>query len=405
MGIFHVLNSALLWIGIIGLACSTGFLILTLYSVFRFRTSKPAKREDFTPPVTLLKTLCGLEPRLEENLESFFTQDHPSYELIFGTRDVSDPALRIVDKLRDKYPKVSVTIAFSGPPDRPNAKVCSLKKMVPLATSDFLNISDSDVHVEPNYLREIMAPFADPKVGMVTCLYRGVPTGGLWSRLEALGMSVEMTSGAIVANTLEGMKFALGPTMVGRREAIEQAGGMDALADYCSDDYLLGNWIAERGWTVVLSHHAIDHIVLNRDFKHSVLHQVRWMKSTRFSRPKGHFGTVLTFAMPFGLLGFVAALAASRPTLAAVILGSAILNRMILSIASGWAVVRDPKAVTYCWLYPLRDLMGFFFWAASYFSSEIVWRNQRYRLHYGGKMTPVSTVNESSRPVAVDHLA
>lgn len=404
MGILHLLNFSLLWIGIIGLACSTGFLVLTVYAVFRFRHTQTPKNNDFTPAVTLLKTLCGLEPQLEQNLESFFTQDYPAYEIVFGTRDNLDPALRIVEKLRAKYPKVPVKIAFSGPPDRPNAKVCSLMKMVPLATTDLFNISDSDVHVEPNYLREIMAPFADPKVGMVTCLYRGVPTGGLWSRLEALGMSVEMTSGAIVANTLEGMKFALGPTMVGRREAVEQAGGMEALADYCSDDYLLGNWIAERGWTVVLSHHAIDHVVLNRDFKHSVLHQVRWMKSTRFSRPKGHLGTVLTFAMPFGLLGFLAAMAGAKPALAGIILGAAILNRIILSMASGWGVVRDPNAVKYCWLYPLRDLLGFFFWAASYFSSEIVWRNQRYRLEYGGKMTAVPET-EDSRPVAVDHLA
>src|SRR5262249_1028038 len=146
-------------------------------------------------------------------------------------------------------------------------------------------------------------------------------------------------------------------------------------------------------------------VVVNRDLKQSLLHQVRWMKSTRFSRPKGHFGTVLTFAMPFGLVGFFAALAGGKPWLAAGILAVAILNRLVLSIAAGWFVVRDPNAVNFCWLYPLRDLMGFFFWAASYGSSEIVWRNQRYRLHYGGKMTPIPSVKEESRPVNVDHLA
>lgn len=405
MGILHVINSALLWIAIGGVVCSTGFLILTVYAVIRFRAARPVRVRDFMPPVTLLKTVYGLEPRLEENLESFFTQDYPAFEIIFGARDASDPALRIVEKLRARYPQVAVKIAYSGAPDRPNAKVCSLEKMIALATTDFYVISDSDVHVERSYLPEIMAPFADEKVGMVTCLYRGVPTGGLWSRLEALGMSVEMTSGAVVVNLLEGMKFALGPTMVGRRAAVEQIGGMSALVDYCADDYLLGNLISEAGWKVVLSHHVIDHIVLNRDFASSVLHQVRWMKSTRFSRPKGHFGTVLTFAMPFGLLGMVAGLVVGRPVLAISLFVAAFLNRIVLSVASGWGVVRDPNAVKFCWLYPLRDLMGFFFWAASYGSSEIVWRNQRYQLHLGGKMTPIVNVKDESRTVAVDHLA
>jgi ceramide glucosyltransferase len=404
LGIFHLFINVLLWVGIIGLLCSTGFVVLALYSVWRFRQSRLPQTNDFTPPVTLLKTVYGLEPQLDKNLESFFNQDYPNFEIIFGARNDRDPALRIVGQLRAKYPHVPVKIAYSGEPDRPNAKVCSLEKMVPLATTDFYVISDSDVCVEPKYLREIMKPFADPKVGMITCLYRGVSTGGFWSKLEALGMSVEMTAGAVSANTVEGMKFALGPTMVGRREAVEQVGGMAALADYCADDYLLGNRIAEAGWTVVMSHHIIDHIVLNRDIRHSIAHQVRWMKSTRFSRPKGHFGTVFTFAMPFGILGCLAALALGNAGLAAALLGYAIVNRMVLALAAGWGVVRDAEAVKFCWLYPLRDVIGFFFWVASYSGTEIVWRGHRYRLSYGGKMT-LAEPKQESRPVAVDHLA
>lgn len=399
MGIVHALGTALLYAGVAGVLCSTGFLALTLYSALRFRNPRPKSRPDFFPPVTLLKTVYGLEPRLDSSLESFFTQDYPNFEIIFGARNNADPALRIVEQLQAKYPHVPVKIAYSGAPDRPNAKVCSLEKMVPLATTDFYVISDSDVHVEPDYLREIMAPFADPKIGMVTCLYRGVPTGGLWSRLEALGMSVEMTSGAICANTLEGMKFALGPTMVGRREAVEQVGGMAALAEYCSDDYLLGNWIAEAGWKVEMSHHVIDHIVLNRSFRDSIAHQVRWMKSTRFSRPKGHFGTSLTFAMPFAILALIGGSLAAKPAIGLAVFAFAILNRIVLTLGAGWGVVRDPNSVAYCWLYPFRDLMGFFFWAASYMNSEIVWRKQRYKLIMGGKMVKIA--DESLSPERV----
>jgi ceramide glucosyltransferase len=379
----------LFYAGVLGLACSTGFLVLVLYSVLRFRGNKKRASGEFLPPVTLFKPVHGMEPRLEQNLESFFRQDYPNFELIFGARHNGDQALAVVERLRARYPNVPVKIALSGEPDRANAKVCSLEKMVPLAATDFYIISDSDVHVGESYIREVIAPFADPQVGMVSCLYRGVPTGGLWSRLEALGMSVEMTAGVVVANTLEGMKFALGPTMAGRREAVEKSGGMSALADYCADDYVLGKSIAELGYRVLISEYVIDHIVLNRNFRDSVLHQVRWMKSTRFSRPKGHFGTMLTFAMPFGLLGLIGGLLMGNPLAGFAVLGAAFLNRIVLLVATGWGVVRDRNSVWYCWLYPMRDLMGFFFWMASYGSSTIVWRGELYRLSYGGKMERV----------------
>jgi ceramide glucosyltransferase len=404
LAIFNALAQGLLFVAVAGLIGSTGFLVLVLYSVQRFRSTHKPVSSSFTPRVTLLKTVFGLEPRLEENLESFFAQDYPAFELIFGARNNEDPAIRIVEHLRRKYPAIPVKIVFSGEPQRPNAKVCSLEKMIAVASSDYYVISDSDVHVDGNYIREIMAPFADPEMGVVTCLYRGVATGGLWSRLEALGMSVEMTAGAVAANTLEGMKFALGPTMVVRREALDEMGGIGTLADYCSDDFLIGNLIAEAGWKVVIPNHVIDHVVLNRDFKSSILHQIRWMKSTRFSRPKGHFGTAFTFAMPFGALGLLAGLALGRPALGAELLGWALVNRIILSVAAGWFVVRDPNAWNCCWLYPLRDLMGFFFWAASYHNSEIVWRGERYRLSFGGKMTRISELHDAST-VTVDNLA
>jgi ceramide glucosyltransferase len=397
----------LLCAAIMGLVCCTGFLFLLLFSVHRFRSLHRPRKSNFQPAVTLLKPLCGLEPRLAENLESFFLQVYPKFEIIFGARNADDPAIRIAERLMAKYPYISARVCYSGEPDRPNAKVCSLEKMVAHATTDFYVISDSDVHVGPQYIHDIVAPLADPQVGLVSCLYRGVPTGGLWSRLEALGMSVEMTSGVVVSNVLEEMKFALGPTMVVRREAVEEMGGIGVLADYCADDYLLGNLIAKQGLKVVIPEHVIDHIVLNRSFLDSVRHQVRWMKSTRFSRPKGHFGTALTFAMPFGLLGLVAGLVGGHPMIGAVCFGGAVLNRMIMSLATGWGVVKDPNAVKYCWLYPLRDLMGFFFWGASYWGTEIVWRRERYRLSYGGKMLRVSGAREAaaSRSVAVDNLA
>jgi len=398
------LGHSLYLVGILGLLCSTGYLLLVLTSVLRF-VGRHEQYPDFSPAVTLFKPVHGMEPQLLENLESFFRQDYPEFELIFGARDERDEALALVRQLSHKYPHVPVRIAISGEPNRPNAKVCSLERMVPLATADYFIFSDSDVRVDRSYIRDVVAPLANPQVGMTTCLYRGVPTGGLWSQLEALAMSVEMTSGVLTANMLEGMKFALGPTMATRREVLEKVGGIGVFADYCSDDYLLGNTITRHGYRVVISNHVIDHVVMNRNFRDSILHQVRWMKSTRFSRPIGHLGTALTFAMPFGLLASIGAIAAGHVKTGIALLAAALVNRMALAIASGITALRDRNAFWYCWLYPLRDLMGFCFWVMSYLGTTIVWRGELYRLVSGGRMERLTPATEDTGAVVVDHLA
>lgn len=393
-----MIATALLWLAIAGLAGSTVFLVLALLAAWRFRHRPvPAPAPGFLPPVSILKPVHGPEPRLRENLESFFRQDYPAFELIFGARRADDPALAVVETLRAAYPRVPVKIVLSGEPDQPNAKVCALARMVPAASHEILVITDSDVRVEPGYLRAVVPPLADPAVGLVTCVYRGVPIQGLWSRLEALGMSVEMTSGVLVADMLEGMKFALGPTMVIRRGLLAQLGGIGALASYCSDDYLLGLWVAAAGKQVVLSSHVIDHVVVNRHFWPSLLHQARWMKSTRFSRTWGHIGTGLTFAVPFGLLGFAAAMLRHQPRLAWWLLVAALANRVLQALAVGWATLRDRDSLRLCWLYPLRDLLGFFFWCFSFFGSTILWRGERYRLLPGGLMVRASAVALDTR--------
>ncbi len=397
-----------LFVALVGLVCSTGFVVLLAFAAVRFSARRRQERgqSSILPPVTLLKPLCGMEPNLRANLESFFRQDYPNFEIVFGTRNATDPALNVVRELQALYPRIPVRITFSGEPDRPNAKVCSLEKMYTAASHDFLVISDSDVHVRPEYIREVVRPLLESSIGLVTCLYEGVPTGGFWSHLEALGMSVEMTSGVVVADLLEGMTFALGPTMATRRDVVDKIGGFGILAAYCADDYVLGNEIYKAGYTVVLSSHIIEHVVLNRSFKSSMLHQARWMKSSRFSRSAGHIGTVLTFAMPFGILGAGAALVAGLPLVALAVFGFALFNRLALSIIAGWVVVRDRRALTLCWLYPVRDLMGFGFWCASFFGREIVWRNERYRLEPRGLMVRVGLPPKpaASGPVAVDDL-
>ncbi len=310
-------------LAVFGLITSTVFAGIVLWAVPRYLRERRAalaqlaQRPGFTPPLTLLKPLHGAEPGLASHLATFFQQDYPAYEILFCARSENDPGLAIARQVVAQYPQVPVQfLATGGQPDYINDKVISMERMESAATHDILVISDSDVRVTRDYLRAIALPFANPQVGGMTCPYRGIAAeGGLWARLEAVGMSVEMTAGVLAARLMEGMQFTLGPTMAFRRDTIQRMGGFRVTADYCADDFVLGNETWKLGEEVVLSHHAIDHMVINADFISSLKHQVRWMKSTRFSRPKGHFGTALTFSMPFGLLGLAAGIALHHPGL------------------------------------------------------------------------------------------
>jgi ceramide glucosyltransferase len=202
-------------------------------------------------------------------------------------------------------------------------------------------------------------------------------------------MSVEMSAGVLAARAMEGMKFVLGPTMAFRRNAIREMGGFKVTADYCADDFVLGNETWKLGQTVVLSHHAIDHMVINASFWSSMKHQARWMRSTRFSRPAGHFGTALTFGLPYGLLAWGAAAALGHPSLGLGLLGFSLAVRLALAVAVGGFVVQDRSWFGLLVLYPIRDLMGFGFWMASYWSSKVLWRGRVYQLLPGGKMRAV----------------
>ena len=377
-----------------GLLTSSVFAGMVLWAVpgylreRRAALAQVAARPGFTPPLTLLKPVHGAEPGLEAHLATFFQQDYPEYEILFCARSIDDAGLDAARRVALKFPQIPTKfLATGGIPDYINAKVASMELMEANALHEILVISDSDVRVTPDYLRSVALPFADNDVGAMCCPYRGVAAeGGLWARLEAVGMSVEMTAGVLAARITEGMRFVLGPTMAFRRDAIRGMGGFRVTADYCADDFVLGNETYKLGKSVVLSHHAIDHIVLNSRFADSMKHQVRWMKSTRFSRPAGHFGTALSFSMPFGFLGLAAMLWLGHPWWGVAMFGWAVATRLALSFAVGGQVVNDRDWVALLILYPLRDLMGFGFWAASYWGRRILWRGRIFELLPGGKM-------------------
>jgi ceramide glucosyltransferase len=396
----------LLGVSALGLLSSLIFLLLVIVATVRFKIragseqhllqSTPSER---LPPVTIFKPVYGMEERLEENLESFFVQHYPDYEIIIGARSEDDPAIQVAQKIQRRQPAVKSRIVISGPPEWPNAKVFTLDKMIPLSRNNFFVISDSDVRVDSNFLHSVIPPLFDRRLGLVSCLYRGDPASDFWSFLEALGMSVEMPSGVVIADMLEGIRFALGPAVALRRDSLEAIGGIRATADYYSDDYVLGNKIWAAGYKVVFSHHFIHHVLTPRSFVRTLGDQLRWMKSTRHSRPWGHIGSGLTFAIPFGVLGLISAIALGRITLGIEFMVAAFLNRIVQSLMVGWWLLKDQCALRFCWLYPVRDLQGFGVWVASFLSHTFYWRGEIYRFTDDGRIVAQSR-KPASAPMA-----
>jgi ceramide glucosyltransferase len=388
----------ILVVALAGISTSTIYLVLVFVAALRFRRRSKTVSA-FTPPVSLLKPLYGAEPGLHEYLDSFFRLDYPEFEILFCARHDSDPGLLIAREVAERYPHVPVRFLASGEPTWPNARAYSLNAMKVAAKYDILVITDSDVRVTPGYLRAVVEPLREEETGLVTCLYRGVATGkGFWAHLEGLGMSVEMTSGVLVAEMLEGMRFALGPSMVVRRRCVDQIGGFQRLGDYYADDFMLGNLVWASGNAVVLSNYVVDHCVVNSKSTLSFAHQWNWMKSTRFSRPKGHLGTGLIFGVPFGLIALPAALRLGKFWFGLALFAWTFVARMAQSLFIGGFILRDRDAVRLAFLYPIRDLLGFVLWAASYMSRHVGWRDDRFELQRNGVIRILPVKRGQRRP-------
>ena len=389
----ELLYKASLWIALFGTLTSTIFLGMVAVASLRFVRARRKQKSPGEivaaqlPPISLLKPLHGAEPGLREYLECFFALDYPEFEILFCARTEQDAGIKLAREVAARHPLVPVRFLTSGQPPWPNARCYSVSVMERAARHDLLVVTDSDVLVQPEFLREIAKPFQDADVGASTCLYRGKATGmGLWALMEGLGMSVEMTAGVVVADMLEGMRFTLGPCMAVRKDALAAIGGFDRLGDYYADDFMLGNLVAASGRKVVLSTHVIDHCIVNNSFWRNFNHQWSWMKSTRMSRPWGHLGTGLTFAVPFGVLGLGSGLMLGQPRLGAALLVWALASRILLCVVAGGFIVADRDAYRFCWLYPLRDAMGSILWVASYVSRTVGWRDDKFVLQKDGLM-------------------
>lgn len=356
-------------------AGSTAFCVLVVVAARRYSTVRPPDPSSY-PPLSVLKPLAGVDLGLEENLRSFFTQDYADYEILCAVRGAEDPAVAIVQRLQTEFPRVPCRLIVTGEPPYPNAKVYSLDKMMAAAQNEILVMSDSDIRVKSSMLRVIAGEFADAKLGVATCPYRAVSGGSIWSRLEAAGMNTEFLGGVLVARMLEGMQFALGPTIAARKQALRDIGGFDVLKDYLAEDFVMGKFASDKGWRVILSSYVIEHRIGSESFRANATHRLRWFRSTRRSRPAGYVGQIFTNPVPLLML-----LLAIAPAFWPVAI-AALLARLLAAQAT-LAVLKAPWTP----LILVQDLLSFLFWIAGFFGNTIHWRGRTYFLRKDGTFT------------------
>jgi ceramide glucosyltransferase len=354
------------------------YALLTLIAAASYRRSQPPELRHATP-ISVLKPLSGMDEGLEANLRSVFAQKYTGFEILFAVHDADDRAVALVEKLQREFPGVSAQLIVSGEPPYPNAKVFSLDRMLQAARHDLVVMIDSDVRVSTRLLEVLAREFQDERVGLITCPYRAIPGGSLWSVLEAIFINSEFLGGVLVARLLNGMDFALGPTIAARKSALAQIGGFDFLKDYLAEDFVMGNRVAAAGWRVLLSSEIIEHRIGSQPFALNLRHRLRWLRSTRRSRPLGYIGQVFTNPLA---VGFVAWLIMPRwwPALVA----TALLRAVSAWGQAGW-VLRDPLTRRYWWAVPLQDLWSFAIWAAGFFGDTVVWRGRTYYVARDGK--------------------
>ncbi len=324
----------------------------------------------------MLKPLSGVDEGLHDNLRSFFSQDHPEFEILFAVRDAGDPAVAVIRDLENEFPNRASRLIVTGEPPYPNAKVFSLDSMLAEARNDLLVMSDSDIRVPRDFLKSVAAEFSDSRVALATCPYRAIGGPSLWSRLEAEGMNTEFLAGLLVARMIEGVKFAVGPTVAARKNALQAIGGFPVLKDYLAEDFVLGKFAAQAGFGVILSRNIVEHRIGSQSLQANCAHRLRWARSTRRSRPLGYLGQLFTYPLALGLLVW-----ALHPGWWPAVIMSFAFRSLAAWSTSRWVLKTNPRWIRVA----LQDLLSFLFYLAGFFGNTIVWRGRRYYLYPDGR--------------------
>jgi ceramide glucosyltransferase len=357
------------------------YSLLSIVAAVRYLAGGPGDQLASSEPISILKPLSGFDEGLESNLRSFFEQDYPLFEILFAVREECDPCVPLVRRLCAEYSNVPSRLMVVGEPDYLHAKVYSLARMIAQARHELLVMSDSDIRVGRDLLRRVAAEFCvgpdGAQVALATCPYRAVAGGSLWSRLEATGMNTTFWQGVLTARLLHGMNFAVGPTIVARRAAIEAIGGIERVKEYIAEDFDLGRLVAQAGYPVILSSYVIEHRIGSESLAANFAHRLRWGRTSRRSRPVGYIGQVFMHPLPVALL-----LAIVSPSLWPVAAFAAVVR-----YASAWITSQAVLGAPLNWiLLLLDDLLGLFFWAAGFFGDTIIWRGRTYRIDRQGRV-------------------
>jgi ceramide glucosyltransferase len=356
------------------------YVAATLAAWRFFRSERRKKLGDFTPVVSLLKPVRGVDFGSYENFASFCRLDYPEYEILFGVNDGADPAVPLIHRLMTEFPQRNIRLLVGSEELGANRKVNKLARLAREAQHNILALTDGDVRVGPKYLREVVAPFADDKVGAVTSFYRAIAGKNLGAELEAVGAASDFFAGVLMANWMEGITFGLGASIVTTKHWLAKIGGFEAIADMHSDDYELGHRIARAGGKIFLSRETVWTMYPAQTPRGFWQHQVRWARTVRLCRPLSYAGLVFTHGLPWAVAA--ALLAPTQWIAAAYLLAYAIL-RLVMAWTVGVWGVRDEVLRRKLWLVPLRDAIHFAVWLASLASNRIHWGGEEFIMRKG----------------------
>jgi len=380
---------ALRWAILLVALAPFAYYLIAIYccwDYFRTAHSDESLPDFGLPAVSVLKPVRGVDPEAYENFASFCKQNYSDYEILFAVADADDPVLPLIAQLQKEFPDRTIRLISDIPQLGPNRKLNNLATLARVAQHEILIISDSDVRVDPFYLRRIAAKFSDPNVGAVTAFFRSRVERGLGAILEALVLSTETVPNALVARKIEGrVQFAFGWTMATTKTHLGAIGGFEDMVDVHSDDFELGNRIAARGLAIELPPAPVEMVFPNESVATYLGHELRWAIGLRNVRPAGYWGLLFTFGLPWTLLAVTFAPTTGRA------LGYAtaylFLRLTQVCLAGIWGL-DDPVTRKWWWLTPIRDAINFAVWIAGFFTNEIEWRGIKYRVKKGNKLVP-----------------
>jgi ceramide glucosyltransferase len=354
------------------------YTLLASVLVFCLRRDLSPRRRSSTP-VTILKPLHGPEPRLFAQLASFCNQNYAGpLQLVFGTHDEDDPAMRVVERLKAAFPEKRLDCKCDPREYGSNRKVSNLINMAPLARHGILVVADSDIQVGPNYLADVVGELERPGVGAVTCLYHGIAGAGFWSRLSSIAINTHFLPEVIIALRFRLAQPCFGATIAMRRETLNRIGGFSEFADYLAEDYSIGEAIRSAGYKVAIPSFSVGHVCAENDFASLLGQQMRFARTIKSIDPIGYAGSVIAYPLPLALIAALLGGNGTLHLLAVVIACRAILCMLVTRV---FRLAAQPY-----WLIVIQDLISFLVYVGSFFGMTVGWRGQNYRVLKGGRL-------------------